>query len=375
MKIGIFGGTFNPIHLEHVNIAKNAIKELKLDKLLVLPTFISPHKNTMPAPAEDRLNMVRLAFKNCNNVEVSDFEIKQGGKSYTYLTVEHFKKLYNADLYLIVGGDMLKDFKNWKYPERILQASTLAVFNREDWEGDFNKEEEYFKKNFDKTFIKLKYRPKPLSSTEIRIYSELNINVDNLTDNKVAEYIKNNHLYSGDEYSEFIKNTLPEKRLIHTANVTICALKKAHELNLDYNKVKISALLHDCAKYIDYKSVKGFTLPKDVPEPVIHAFLGSYIAQNVLNIQDEEILDAIKYHTSGKANMTTLGKLIFVADMVEKGRTYEGVETLRKIFIEKDIDTAFNECLKEEFVHLINRGGQIYFETLNAFDYYIKNKR
>ena len=134
-------------------------------------------------------------------------------------------------------------------------------------------------------------------------------------------------------------------------------------------------MLHDCAKYIDYKSVKGFSPPIDMPEPVIHAFLGAFIAEKVLKIDDEEILDAIKYHTSGKAKMTALSKLIFVADMVEKGRTYEGVETLRKSFIEKDIDTAFNECLSEEFIHLINRGGQIYVETLNAYDYYIKNKR
>lgn len=375
MKIGIFGGTFNPIHTEHVNIVNNAISELNLDKLLVLPTYISPHKNTTPAPAEDRLNMVRLAFNNCDRVEVSDFEIKQGGKSYTYLTVEHFKKLYNAELYLIVGGDMLKDFKNWKYPDRILNVSTLCVFNREDWEGDFKKEKEYFQKEFNKEFVKLNYCPKPLSSTEIRIFNELGLSITEFTDNKVAEYIKNNNLYCGDKYSEFIKIHLTQKRLIHTANVTVCALKKAHELNLDYNKVKISAMLHDCAKYIDYKSVKGFSPPIDMPEPVIHAFLGAFIAEKVLKIDDEEILDAIKYHTSGKAKMTTLSKLIFVADMLEKGRTYEGVETLRKSFIEKDIDTAFNECLSEEFIHLINRGGQIYVETLNAYDYYIKNKR
>ena len=168
---------------------------------------------------------------------------------------------------------------------------------------------------------------------------------------------------------------MPQKRIIHTANVVVCALKKAHELKLDYNKVRISALLHDCAKYINYKSVKGFNPPSDIVEPVIHAFLGAYIAEKVLKIQDEEVLNAIKYHTSGRKNMSTLEKLIFVADMVEKGRTYEGVEALRKSFVEKDIDTAFNECLSEEFIHLINRGDKIYIETINAYDYYIKNKR
>ena len=117
----------------------------------------------------------------------------------------------------------------------------------------------------------------------------------------------------------------------------------------------------------------GFLLPKGVPEPVIHAFLGAYIAENHLKIQDQEVIDAIRYHTSGKAKMSDLAKLLFVADMIEPGRDYEGVEYLRSLY-ETDFEKCFRECIKEETVHLINKKAVIYEETLNAYEYYINQK-
>ena len=94
MKIGIYGGSFDPPHVEHINIAKNAVKELCLDKLFVLPAFMPPHKPyATPVDGEHRLNMLNLAFSDCKNIEVCDYELNNGGKSYTYLTVEYFANL------------------------------------------------------------------------------------------------------------------------------------------------------------------------------------------------------------------------------------------------------------------------------------------
>ena len=141
-KVAIFGGTFNPVHSEHVSLCKSAINELGLDKLIVMPTFISPHKADKTClSAGDRLNMLKLAFAGEDKIEVSDFEIQKQGKSYTYQTVEHF---YNKDqkLFFIVGGDMLTDFKTWRYPEKILSYCTLAVFERDKTFTDFEKEKE-----------------------------------------------------------------------------------------------------------------------------------------------------------------------------------------------------------------------------------------
>lgn len=371
-KIAIFGGTFNPVHKEHVNVSVNAVKELNLDKLIIMPTNIPPHKSDIPAPSKDRLKMLELAFKDCEKVEISDYEIKKQGKSFTYQTVEHFSCICDCQLYFIVGGDMLKDFRTWKNPAQILSNCTLVAFNRENSGVDFASEQEYFKKTFGKEFIKLNYVGKDCSSTEIRTYNSFGLDIKDKTDERVAEYIKKENLYSGDNYTEFVKKTLPEKRLIHTANVVTCALQKAKENNLDKEKVRISATLHDVAKYMDYKQVKDFVLPEGVPQPVIHAFLGAYIAEKILKIQDQEIIDAIRYHTSGKENMSQLAKLIFVADMVEKGRVYDGVEKLRQYYQKASLDECFKQCLKEEVIHLINKGQYIYSQTLQAFDYYNK---
>ncbi|MBR2499236.1 MAG: nicotinate (nicotinamide) nucleotide adenylyltransferase [Clostridia bacterium] len=372
-KIGILGGTFNPVHVEHVRLAKCAVEELGLDKLLVMPTFIPPHKQVVPAPAHDRIKMLELAFIDDEKIEVSDFEIEQGGKSYTYLTVEHFQKV-GAQIYFIVGGDMLVNFKTWRFPERILKSARLAVFEREDFYADFEKEREYFREHFNADFIKLNYVGKNISSTKIRVYSAFSLSLEGLVPKKVEEYVNQSGLYGGDLYVDFVKTRMPEKRVKHTANVVISALKKAKELGLDEKKVMIAATLHDCAKYFDHTKIDGFTIDKDVPPPVIHQFLGAFVAEKFLGVFDKEILDAIRYHTSGKADMSLLGKLIFVADMVEEGRDYDGVEYLRALYEKDDFEFCFRECLREEMLHLINKGQKIYAETISAYDYYVEQK-
>lgn len=370
-KIAIFGGTFNPVHSEHIALVKSAIAELGLDKLIVMPTYVSPHKTNKPAPAQDRINMLKLAFEGVDKVEVSDFEILKQGKSYTYQTVEHF---YSKDstLYFLVGGDMLIDFKTWRYPKRILACATLAVFGRDTVGVDYQKEQDYFKKTFNKEFVKLSYQGKDYSSTKIRTYFRLNLPLGDLMPASVCEYVVKNKVYEPDEYEKFILKVLPEHRIKHTADVVITALKKARQLGLDEQKVRVSATLHDCAKYLDKNEVKGFSLDDEVPKPVVHAFLGAFVAEKYLGITDAEIIDAIRYHTSGKADMSLLSKLIFVADMVEEGRTYEGVEKLRELYENADFEKCFIECLKEEFVHLINKKASIYYETINAINYYVK---
>lgn len=373
-KIAIFGGTFNPVHTEHVKTAAAAVKELNLDKIIIVPTFLPPHKNVSPAKGADRINMLKLAFRDADKAEISDFEITNGGKSYSYITVEHFKSEYpDAELYLLIGGDMLKDFKTWKFPERILASAKLAVVTRQDRFCDIRLEREYFKSVFKKDFTLLDFAGEEISSTEIRTYLAFGLKPQGV-DEKVIDYIIKNSVYTPDKYQKYILAHLPEKRVIHTADVVVCALKKAKELNLDDEKVRIAATLHDCAKYDDPRKYAGFDLPVDVPAPVVHAFLGAFVAERVLGVGDAEIIDAIRYHTSGKAEMSTLAKLIFVADMIEKGRNYEGVEILRAEY-EKDFESCFRLCLAEEVKHLINKKQYIYAETLNAYDYYLNDKR
>ena len=376
-KIGVLGGSFNPVHNEHVNIAINAIKELGLDKLIIMPTFVPPHKNTVLAPPDHRLNMLKKAFFGIDKVEISDYEIKKGGTSYTYLTLTHLKQTKNCELYFIFGEDLLGGFNTWRHPEEIAKLANIAVFRRENYSEDFDKIQQDFIKAYGKPFIKLNYLGKSVSSTAIRVFAMLGLPLEKFVNKSVEEYIYQNDVFKKENlsvYVDFAKGLLPEKRLIHTASVISCALIKAEELGLDKDDVFLAGLLHDVAKYVDYKTVKGFTKPLDMPEPVVHAFLGEYMARNILGIKNEEVLDAIKYHTSGKPEMSKLAKLIFVADMVEDGRTYDGVEELRRYYETKSLDECFIECLKEETIHLKNKKQPVYQLTLDAFNYYVTGK-
>ena len=119
MKIALYGGAFNPVHNEHVNIVRAAAEELGLDKVIVIPSAVSPHKRmSLVARGKDRLEACRLAFAGLSFAEVSDYELKRGGISYSYITCRHFKKLYPCDeLYFIMGADMLRTFHLWREPE------------------------------------------------------------------------------------------------------------------------------------------------------------------------------------------------------------------------------------------------------------------
>ncbi len=132
MKIGILGGTFNPIHIGHLILAEEAREKLSLDKLIFVPAFLPPHKdNSDVAPASDRYKMVRLAIAGNRNFCVSDIEIKRDGRSYTIDTIREFKKVYpNDELYFVIGSDLLNYLDEWKDLSEILKMVKFIVATR-----------------------------------------------------------------------------------------------------------------------------------------------------------------------------------------------------------------------------------------------------
>lgn len=135
-KIGVFGGAFNPVHNGHINLALHYLNELRLDKVLFIPTASPPHKSDVDfAPKEDRINMLFLATKPFDKFEISDIEFKLSGKSYTYLTLLQLEKIYkNAEFYLIIGADQILHFDKWYKYKEILSLVTLCTSAREDEE-------------------------------------------------------------------------------------------------------------------------------------------------------------------------------------------------------------------------------------------------
>jgi len=132
MKIGILGGTFNPIHIGHLILAEEVKDILKLDRIIFVPTDLPPHKqNSEIIDAKERYKMIKLAIKGNKDFSVSDIEIKRKGVSYTIETLKEFKKIYPRDfLYFITGSDLLKYLDEWKDLNQILEIVNFVVATR-----------------------------------------------------------------------------------------------------------------------------------------------------------------------------------------------------------------------------------------------------
>ena len=133
MRLGIFGGAFNPVHNGHINLAKSYLSSLALDKLLIIPTANPPHRSASGfASEEDRFNMLSLAFQNIDNIEISDIEFRRSGKSYTYDTVKELRKTYtNDEIFLIIGEDQFLNFDSWYRYDELLKEVVLCTAARE----------------------------------------------------------------------------------------------------------------------------------------------------------------------------------------------------------------------------------------------------
>lgn len=372
MKIAIFGGSFDPVHAEHVNMVKAAQAALGTDKVIVIPAFIPPHKQdrALAAP-QDRLNMAKLAFAGVKNCEVSAYELNAGGTSYTYLTLGYFKEKYpDARLYFLVGADMLKDFYTWKQPETILSLAELVACNREGEKVNFSTEQMRFFAKFRKKFLSIEYTGRDISSTKARVLAAFGEDLKPYLPFDVIDYIEANELYRIRGVKEALAYLKPSRRK-HTLGVALTAAKYAAKCKLPERKVILAAALHDVAKNMPLTApeLAGFALQEEVPAPVLHQYAGAYIAEHSLGIDDEDVLNAVRYHTSGRPNMSDLEKLIFLSDMLEPGRDFKGIEKLRRA-LENDLNECMYLSLKHELKYLKRGGGTIYPLTFKAYEYY-----
>lgn len=333
MKIGVFGGTFNPPHNGHVRLAKAAADELKLDKLLVIPSCIPPHKIAAKlADGQERLEMCRLAFGCDPRFEVSPMELERGSRSYTVETLRELKALYpDSELYFIVGSDMLESFDKWYLWQEILSLSVLCAASREEgYSPDLSR----FGKLAERIKI-ITLDPLEVSSTQIR-NSAGEVSPE-LLDPKVAAYIREHGLYDDglDRYRELLRGKLNPRRLFHSECVSECAGVLAERYGASVEKARLAGLLHDVMKNAPANEQLAF-MPDITPlellnSKVWHQISGeAFLRQNGI-VTDEEILGAVRWHTTGKAGMTLLEKIIYVADFISADRDYKDVEVVRRL--------------------------------------------
>ena len=370
-KLLFFGGTFDPPHKEHVNLLKHAVEEISPDKVLVMPTYSPPHKKTfLPATPTKRLKLCKVAFSGIDGVEVSDWEIKQKGKSFSYLTMQKLASEYKGyQIYFLMGTDMVSSFHTWKNPTEILKLATPLLCERQGEGVSAQKSKRDFFERFGVQIPTLRYVGKRLSSTEVKIKKLLKMDVSDVLTDGVNRLIDEFSLYNGGFMADYLVKNLPPKRIEHTKGVITLALKYAKKLGVCLNRTLTASMLHDVAKYLNVADFPDCEIPKGVPAPVVHQYLGAHVAKTVLGVKCNQVLNAIRYHTSAKPNMSLLAKIIFTADMLEEGRTYEGVSEMRAISLE-DFDVGFALALKRSLTYINLRGGEVYPLTQQAYDYY-----
>ncbi len=211
MDIGIFGGSFNPIHVGHLIVAEEVFLQRALSKVIFVPTGVSPHKESSDLiDSSHRFNMVKIAISDNEHFEVSDLEIKRSGKSYTIDTIRSFKEIYGGkdNLYLIVGTDMLSEISTWKDIGTLAEMCNFIVVNRFPVTINGNLSEYPFGKRglnginlFSKEKLaeierlKVPIPPIGISSTEIRERLRCGRSVKYLVPQCVEDYIKANDLY------------------------------------------------------------------------------------------------------------------------------------------------------------------------------------
>ena len=387
MKIGIYGGTFNPIHTGHIHAAKQAMEFLGLDKLLLIPDRIAPHKEIpsgSPTPRQ-RLHMLRLAVEGEPGMEVSDIELKREGKSYTYLTVEALREIYpEAELYLLMGTDMFLSFHTWVNPQRITAQATLAVMYRGE-KGEAGKIEAR-KAEMEAAGVRValvKNDTINISSTQLRRLIAFRCASEFLPKG-VEAYIRDHGLYDAaaawknlpmEDLEPIVIRLLNPNRVTHVLGCRDTAVELAKHWGADVRDAARAGILHDITKALDgplqltlcreYGTILddfGYKYPK-----TLHALTGSLVADRIFG-ERAEVVSAICHHTTGKADMNLLEKIIYVADYMEPNRNFPGVEKLRELAF-TDITAALKLGLEMTLQHLADLGDEVSPASAQALEF------
>ncbi len=361
-RIGIYGGTFNPPHSGHIRGAQYAIDALCLKQLLLIPSYIAPHK-VLPANSptpEQRREMVQIAAGE--NMQVCDMELRRGGTSYTYETLETLAQQYpNNELILLMGTDMFLSFLTWKEPLRILQKASIGVMYRGD-PGEMEHIEEKKKEleNWGATVYLVKNPVTAISSTQLRRMLLFQC-ADSFLPAGVGDYIQKNNLYgtqqdyrglSMEDLEQTVTSLLKPNRVAHVLGCRDTAIELAKRWNADVTDAARAGLLHDITKALDGPlqltlcREYGIVLDSFSEEnpKTLHALTGSLVAERIFG-ENEQVVSAIRSHTTGKPDMTTLEKIIYVADYVEPNRKFPGVEELRQLAY-TNLDKALKKGLE-----------------------------
>lgn len=357
-KFILFFGSFDPLHNGHISIMENAIKKVNANLL-----YIGLNKSSKKGKLTSffhRSNMIKSYIKNKGKYKLLNFSFDYNDLDKTYEKIFNLMTP-NDKYYILIGQDQLNSLEKWHNYGLLRQKFDFIIAKR----NDETINDKYLN---DSKYIFIDHSYKNISSTLIKVGNY------EYTNHIISNYIINNNLYLKNQ----IKPLLTIDRYKHTLLVAKTALliNKKGNLGLDKYKVEKAALLHDIAKNIDKKEAVKLLkehYPGYINESsnIIHQYLGEYLAREKFYVHDEEILKAIKYHTTGRSHMSLLEKLIYVSDKIEPSRNYDTTKLVNSCI--QNFDLGFKKVLKTNKEYMENKNISIdNVDTLNCFEYYLK---
>lgn len=380
-RIGVMGGTLDPIHDGHLRMAQCALKEAALDRVLMLPSGNPPHKPQV-TPGEDRWRMLCAACAGLPGLEPCREELDRTGTIFTVDTLSILRTKYpKAELFYLIGADTLMELKNWREYGRVLRLCHFLVCPRSS---------RY-------TMDELEQERERLTLLGGRI-AWLSMDVINVSSTEIRQAIREGHaaphlpapvqayaeaagLYGAVPripqargWLEMLFENLSVKRFAHTLGVAATARRLALRYGLDADRAEMAGLLHDCAKCIPVKDLRRIIRENRLTEDdsllevdtLLHAVAGEHIARTVYGMDDPAVLAAIRRHTTGAPGMTKMDMAVWLADAIEPTRApYPGLEELRslaEISLEKAILTSMESTLE----YVLKTGKTLHHATMDT---------
>ena len=369
MKIAVYGGTFDPPHLGHVQAALAAAEALRPDKLLIIPTSVPPHKRRAQGGANvrQRLRMLEDSFRDVPGAEISPIELRRRGKSYT---VETLRALHlehpGAEFVLCMGTDMALSFPKWYLAEEITRLARIAAFSRSPAdEPELDRAAAGLSQALGAELLRIPSRPVPVSSTRLRELLPLRQGREFL-DPEVYALIIRERLYGAKPDLAWLREQararLKPRRAIHTDGCEETAAALARRWGAPEETLREAAILHDVTRAepleIQLQMCAKYDMMPDNAEAgdgnLLHALSAAGLARGEFGMP-EEVCSAIRWHTTGRAGMTLTEKILYLADAIEPNRDYPGVEELRRL-AETDLDAALCRSLERTILYVTQQG-------------------
>ncbi|MCL2364041.1 MAG: nicotinate-nucleotide adenylyltransferase [Defluviitaleaceae bacterium] len=367
-SLAVMGGTFDPIHYGHITVAEAVLASFAPQRVLFMPCGQPPHKNNADiSAAEHRYQMTLLATCDHPFFDVSRMEIDREGASYTIDTARKLKSSCapDAKLYFIIGADALAQLLTWKNAEELLETVHFIAVPRPGYtKKDMNATIAAINKRCNERIFLLDMKKIDISSTKVRRHFAQGKSVRTLVPRPVEDYAHAHNLYRGSFSFDAVKTSLQKrlstKRFVHTLGVIKEAEQLARFYGADVEKARWAALLHDCAK--EYSTDKkralcakwGIDLNSThfAQVDLTHGPMGAESAKRDFYVTDPEILQAIRYHSTGHGHMTLLDKIVMLADFIEPYRDdYPPLAQMRKhayTHMDKALLVGIKYTIKEE---------------------------